>query len=69
MPPSHLHTYPKVFNKNGNLKALPLRSPISANYFNIFWIVLGMGCLCDAFITWSRQYAPNTFLYKDVPQP
>jgi hypothetical protein len=35
MPPSHLHTYPKTFNRWGNLRAFPIRSPVQLGLLSL----------------------------------
>jgi len=40
MAPSHLHAYPKVFNRNGHLKALPIRKPVTFHFTGLCLIGL-----------------------------
>ena len=64
----HLHSYPKVFNSEGFLKALPLRHPLRANFFNAFWVGTAIIFLLDAYREWTfTQYCPNDFFKRDVP--
>lgn len=46
--PSHLHTYPKIFNRKGNLKAFPFRRPLTINYWYMF--------LASTAILWGTVY-------------
>lgn len=34
--PTHLHTYPKIFNRKGNLKVLPFRKPLGIKTWYVF---------------------------------
>jgi len=40
MAPSYLHTYPKTFNNQGHLKALPIRKPIKFRIVGLMVITL-----------------------------
>ena len=63
----HLHTYPKVFNTQGNLKAFPLRSPPRYNFWNAFWASVALFYLQDVYRHWTyTKYAKNDFFRKDV---
>lgn len=63
----HLHTYPKVFNTQGNLKAFPLRSPPRYNFWNVFWASIALYYLEDVHRHWTyTKYAKSEFFSKDV---
>jgi hypothetical protein len=63
----HLHSYPKVFNTQGNLKTFPFRSPIRLNFWNGFWVSMGLYFLVAAFQHWNySKFTRSDFFKKDV---
>ena len=67
MAPSHLHTYPKVFNDQGSLKIFPFRRPLHFNFWYIFWVSIGMIYLNEAYFTWvPKKYTSSQFFKDDV---
>lgn len=43
MAPLHLHRYPKVFNRDGHLKSLPIRKPLTFNFVGL--CIIGIASL------------------------
>ncbi len=65
-----LHSYPKVFNTQGNLKAFPLRRPLAYSLWNAFWASLALYYIFDAHRHWTyTKYARSHFFQADVSPP
>jgi hypothetical protein len=63
-----LHSYPKVFNDQGNLKAFPFRSPLRVSFKHTFWISMGLYFLVEEYREWTfSQYCHSQFFQQDVP--
>lgn len=46
---SRLHTYPKIFNRKGNLKVLPLRKPLGIQTRYVFLASTGLLSMVYAY--------------------
>jgi hypothetical protein len=63
-----LHSYPKVFNEQGKLKAFPFRRPIRVHFWNAFLVSTAFYFLFDAYREWTfTKYAHSEFFSRDVP--
>lgn len=67
MPPSHLHTYPKTFNRWGHNRAFPFSSPVRLGLLYLFSCGIGLALLVDLFHSFGFENLNNAeLLKKDV---
>lgn len=67
MPPSHLHTYPKTFNRWGHIRAFPLRSPVRIGFLYMGFCGISLFLLIDLFHSFGFENLNSADLMeKDV---
>jgi hypothetical protein len=68
MAPSHLNSYPKVFNPFGNLKAFPLRRPVVlGSFWSYCWTTMAIAFIFEGYREWTfEKYTKGDFFKKDV---